>query len=101
MTQGLPAAGRRVIVGAHAMDQKFFNDPALDRLVATTIALAAEVRVLRDRQQALEGVLARQGLVAPADIEGWQPDAAGQAAIDAEAERFVRSVLGPLGADVP
>jgi hypothetical protein len=83
------------------MDQKFFNDPALDRLVATTIALAAEVRVLRDRQQALEGVLARQGLVAPADIEGWQPDAAGQAAIDAEAERFVRSVLGPLGADVP
>jgi hypothetical protein len=39
--------------------------------------------------------------VAPADIEGWQPDASEQAAIDAEAERFVRSVLGPLGADSP
>jgi hypothetical protein len=84
-----------------AMDQTFFKDPALDRLVAVTVALAAEVQVLRDRQRALEGVLQRQGLVSDHDIETWQPDGRDQAAIEAEANRFVQAVLGPLAADPP
>ena len=81
------------------MAQAFFDDPALDRLVAVTVALAAEVQVLRDRQRALEGVLRRQGVVRLADVEAWQPaDEAERAAAEAEADRFVRAVLGPLAA---
>jgi hypothetical protein len=83
------------------MDQTFFNDPALDRLVSVTVALAAEVQILRDRQQALEGVLRRQGLVSDQDIETWRPDGHDQATIEAEANRFVQAVLGPLAADPP
>ncbi len=76
--------------------QSFFADPSVDRLLAMTVALAAEVHILRDRNRALEGVLRDKGLVASAEIEAWQPVAGDQAAIDAERELFVRSISDPL-----
>ena len=36
-------------------EQTFFQDPAIDRLMAVTMALAAEVYVLRERLRLLEG----------------------------------------------
>ena len=81
------------------MTQKFFEDPAMDRLVTATLSLAAEVQVLRDRQQALEGVLRRRGLDLAAEIEAWEPDEAERSALEAEQDRYVRAVLGPLAAD--
>ena len=44
-------------------EQKFFKDPALDRAFGVVMALATEVYVLRDRQRAIEKILARQGLL--------------------------------------
>jgi hypothetical protein len=81
------------------MSQDFFADPALDRLVAVTLSLAAELQVLRDRQRALEGVLRARGLDLAAEIEAWEPDPAEQAGIDAERDVFVRQVLEPLAAE--
>ena len=36
-------------------EQTFFEDPAIDRLMGVTMALAAEVYILRERLRALEG----------------------------------------------
>ncbi|MCS6947181.1 MAG: hypothetical protein NZM12_06170 [Steroidobacteraceae bacterium] len=74
----------------------YFDPPALDRLVAVTVALAAEVQVLRDRQRALEGALKRRGIDLSADIERWEPDEQERVELETERERFVRAVLGPL-----
>jgi hypothetical protein len=76
--------------------QTFFADPSVDRLLAMTVALAAEVHILRDRNRALEGVLRARGLIEEAEIEAWQPAPADQPALDAERERYVRSVLDPV-----
>jgi hypothetical protein len=81
------------------MAQNYFDDPALDRLVTTTLQLAAEVQVLRDRQRALEGVLKRRGLDLAAEIEAWEPEPSERAEHDAEQDRYVRAVLGPLAAE--
>ncbi|RVU34023.1 hypothetical protein EOI86_23155 [Hwanghaeella grinnelliae] len=54
-------------------EQRFFDDPALDRLMGVVWALATEVYVLRDRQQVLEETLAASGAI-------------NRAALDAEAD---------------
>lgn len=81
------------------MAQNFFTDPALDRLVAVTLSLAAELQVLRDRQRALEGVLRRRGLDLAAEIEAWEPEETERADIEAERDIFVRQVLEPFAAE--
>ena len=64
-------------------EQVFFNDPVLDRLMAVTMTLAAEVHVLRERIASLES-----------QVHGSDgPDAA---AANADAAQFVRHVLEPL-----
>ncbi len=55
---------------------KYFDDPALDRLYSTVLAMAAEISALRDRQDTLERLLDEQGTVSRADIEAWEPDRA-------------------------
>jgi len=63
-------------------EQTFFADPAVDRLMGVTMALAAEVYVLRSRLLALEAQAARG---AP-DTESPDEDAAA----------FVRRLCEPL-----
>lgn len=62
-------------------EQTFFADPALDRLLGVTMALAAEVYVLRNRLQALE-----TGHGGQAGVEAPPEDAAD----------FVARLLAPL-----
>jgi hypothetical protein len=69
-------------------EQTFFSDPAIDRLVGTVIALAAEVYVLRDRIGRLERRsqdedAAPSTETEPADTHG-------------DRERFVAHILAPL-----
>lgn len=54
----------------------FFEDPAIDRLLSLTMALVAEVSVLRERQDTLERLLEAKGQVTRADIEAYAPDRA-------------------------
>lgn len=69
-------------------EQTFFQDPAIDRLVGTVIALAAEVYVLRDRVGRLE--------CRPASKEQAPSTEAGATDTSADRERFVAHILAPL-----
>ncbi len=63
-------------------EQTFFADPALDRLMGVTMALAAEVYVLRSRLLALESRM---------------PGAASESLVpDEDAAAFVRRLCEPL-----
>lgn len=70
-------AGRR----AKGRRPEYFDDPALDRLYSLTLALAAEVSALRERQDTLERLLDERGTLGREDIETYEPTR------DAAAER--------------
>lgn len=53
---------------------KYFDDPAIDRLVSMVLALAGEVAVTRERLDTLERLLAARGGPSPEEIEGYVPD---------------------------
>jgi hypothetical protein len=79
----------------HAAEQVFFNDPAIDRLMGVTMALATEVYVLRDRLRALETQLTDKGAV---DVQSLNQEVAPDALAQHQADRdaFVAHVLSPL-----
>ncbi len=52
---------------------EYFDEPALDRLYSTVLALAAEVSTLRERQDTIERLLDDNGVVRREDIESFVP----------------------------
>jgi len=52
----------------------FFNDPAIDKLLAMTMAIAGELAVARERQDTVERILSEKGLLSAAEIDAWRPD---------------------------
>tara|TARA_R110002049_G_scaffold115854_14_gene268108 strand:+ start:20095 stop:20385 length:291 start_codon:yes stop_codon:yes gene_type:complete len=79
---------------AHARpEQQFFDDPAIDRLMGTVMALATEVFVLQARMRTLETELCASGAVDINDLNVKGEDAAQQAA---EAEAYSKHLLRPL-----
>ena len=78
-----------------AAEQVFFKDPAMDRLMGVTKALATEVYVLRDRLRALETQLAQHGAV---DLGQLNQEAAPEELAQHQADRdaFVAHLLAPL-----
>ena len=79
----------------HEAEQVFFQDPAMDRLMGVTMALATEVYVLRDRLRALEAHLAQQGAV---DLQSLNQEVPPDALAPHQADRdaFVAHLLSPL-----
>jgi hypothetical protein len=51
----------------------FFDDPAVDRVLAIALAIAGEVSVLRDRVDSIERVAAAKGSFTKADVEAYEP----------------------------
>lgn len=76
-------------------EQTFFDDPAIDRAFAVTMALATEVWVLRDRMMALEAALAKSGTIDPAALAA-EPDHAERKARETERQAFVAGLLDNL-----
>ena len=74
----------------------YFADPALDRVMGFTYALAAEVWVLRDRLARLESLLAASGTVPAGALEAHVPDATERAAAADDRRRFVESLMQNL-----
>ena len=76
-------------------EQKFFNDPALDRAFGVVMALATEVYVLRDRQREIEKVLASQGVL---DLEtlNTEPSDEERAATQLDRNEFVNHLMESL-----
>lgn len=52
---------------------KYFDDPAVDRLVSIVMALAGEVAVVKERLDTVERLLDAKGTVSRADIEAYAP----------------------------
>lgn len=62
----------------------FFDDPAIDQLMAIVMAMSAEMSVLYDRVDTMERLLDKNGTLKRDDIEAFRPDQ------EVEDERNVR-----------
>lgn len=62
----------------------FFDDPAIDKLLAMLMGLAGEVSVLRDRLDTVERLAEQNKLFTRTEVESYQPD---EAALKERAER--------------
>jgi hypothetical protein len=74
-------------------EQRFFADPAIDRVMGFAYALSAEVYVLRDYIQRLEGALVANGTLSADAVETFKrtPEQAAGAAKDRDA--FVAALM--------
>lgn len=76
-------------------EQQFFDDPVIDRLMGTVMALATEVFVLKSRLRTLEDRLRESGVVDIDDLGDKGEDPAQQAAeATAYSEHLLRPLLG-------
>ncbi|MBL8643159.1 MAG: hypothetical protein JNK21_04435 [Rhodospirillaceae bacterium] len=52
----------------------FFDDPAVERVLSITMAVAAEVAVLRERMDTIERLMESGTAVTKASIDAYKPD---------------------------
>ncbi len=69
----------------------------IDDVAKAVLALSRELWVMRDRQILTEAVLAGRGIDLRKELDGFQPDAALQAKLDAERDRIIAAVAAALG----
>ena len=74
----------------------YFKDPVQDAMMNMILELSAQLWMSMDRMYALEDLLARQGVVSAADLEGYRPDRERAAALRARRERFTHDILRDL-----
>lgn len=78
---------------ARGQRPEYFEDPAIDKVLSITMALAGEVAVLRDRQDTVERLLEDGEPVTRAAIDAYQPDEGVRNERDAWRETFLDVVL--------
>lgn len=88
---------------AAKMSQALSSSPALkpdhlDDLGRALLLLARELWVTKDRQIVLEAVLAERGIEVADAVRDYQPQAAVEALLKAERERFQQALGQALGA---
>jgi len=74
-------------------EQQFFEDPAIDRLTGTVMALAMEVFVLKSQTRALEERLGEAGIV---DLDDLKTSGGNPERLSEEAAAFSEHLLRPL-----
>jgi len=74
-------------------EQTFFDDPAIDRLLAMVMTLAAELHVTTDRLRSLEMLLEKAGVVEPGSVDGFAPDPEQAARLAADRDAFVAELM--------
>ncbi len=52
----------------------FHDDPAVERVLNITMAIAGELAVMRERMDSIERILEKKGLVAREEIESYVPE---------------------------
>lgn len=72
---------------------RYFQDPAIDKLLSITLALAGEVAVLHDRLDTVERLSQAGTPFGPAVVDAYEPDADVRAARDQWRDRFLDVVL--------
>jgi len=75
---------------------QFYDDPAIDQLMAIVTALTAEVSVAFDRIDTLERLLERTGSLRQADIDAFVPDPEAAASRGRRREEFIERVFQVL-----
>lgn len=71
----------------------FFDDPAIDRLVAIITALAGEVSVLHDQVDTITRLLDQKGTVTSDELNSFVPDGDAEAARDQWRETFLENIF--------
>jgi hypothetical protein len=74
-------------------EQQFFEDPVVDRLMGVVMALAAEVYIIKDRERALEQVLADKGIIGSDAVESFKPASPDQESSGKERDAFVSRIF--------
>lgn len=77
-----------------APEPAFFDNPAIDNLIAVTMELGAELWVQRERMRIIERILAEKGVVTAELIEQYTPSVEETAAVRAERDAFVQRLFG-------
>lgn len=80
-----------------APEPAFFDNPAIDNLIAVTLELGAELWILRERNRVLEKLLSDREIVSSETIEGYTSTTAEAASVRAERDAFVKRVFGAFG----
>lgn len=71
---------------------QYFQDPACDKLHFMVMALIEELSVTRDRVDALERTLEREGVTSVAAVDGFEPTDADDAARSARRRHYIRRI---------
>lgn len=71
----------------------FFDDPAVDKLMAMLMGLVGEVSVLSDRVDTLQQLLIEKGVLQPGQLDSYHPDAAVREDRDSRREALLANVL--------
>jgi polyhydroxyalkanoate synthesis regulator phasin len=71
----------------------FFDDPAVDKLLAIVLALMGELSVTRERLDTVERILASKGQLSEDEIDGFRPDEAAKNARTTMRNEYVARVL--------
>jgi hypothetical protein len=72
---------------------QYFADPAIDKTLAITLALAGEVAVLRDRLDSIERLLEAGQPLSRSAVDNFQPSAEVRAERDRWRDGFLDNVL--------
>ncbi|NKB37498.1 MAG: hypothetical protein GKR93_10065 [Gammaproteobacteria bacterium] len=78
----------------------FFEDPAVDKLLAMVSALAGEVSVVHDEYDTLVRVLEEKGVVDSKELKAFIPDASVRAERDQWRGIFLENVLRILHQEI-
>jgi hypothetical protein len=78
---------------ARGQRPEYFADPAIDKVLSITMALAGETAVIRDRLDTIERMLEAGQQVTRAAVDGYVPDEAVRTDRDAWRETFLDNVL--------
>jgi hypothetical protein len=78
---------------ARGQRPEYFADPAIDKVLSITMALAGETAVLRDRLDTIERLLEAGQPVSRAKIDGYVPDETVRTERDEWRETFLDNVL--------
>lgn len=92
-------SGDRVAYVQHGRPA-FFDDPAVDKLLAIAMALLGEVCVLRERLDAHERLAAAKGVFDPAAVDAFVPDEVAAKARNEFRQQTMDRVLSVLTEDV-
>lgn len=83
----------RIPTEARGRRKAFFEADGVDELLAAVLELTAEVSTLRERLYVAERVLEKHGLPLGSEIETYTLNEADEAALGAERQRLLASVM--------